>query len=805
MTTLPQFNFRSEPLPDPAAVVTVPQARFTVLEARLIRMEYSPTGQFENRASQAFWFRYQPVPEYRVQRSADLLQIETEQLSLRYRISPAGFTHSSLAVTVKSTGKTWRFGDPPSKGENLGGTIRTLDGVRGHVHLDPGLMGRAGWAVVDDSDSLVFSDDGWLTPRAAPDNLDLYLFGFGHAYADCLKVFTRVAGLVPLIPRWVLGNWWSRYWAYSDQELLALMDEFHSHRVPLAVCIVDMDWHITETGNDSTGWTGYTWNRALFPDPPGFLSRLHALGLKTALNLHPAEGVHNHEAQYAAFAAALGQDPQTGEPVPFDCADPRFINAYFELLHHPLEAQGVDFWWLDWQQGTRSRIHGLDPLWWLNHLHFLDHGRDGQRRPLLFSRWGGLGSHRYPIGFSGDTVVNWEVLDLLPGFTAAAANVGYGWWSHDIGGHMAGIEDDELYTRWVQYGVFSPILRLHSTNNPFHERRPWGRGPAAERAARGAMRLRHTLIPYIYSMAWRNHTTGLPLITPLYYSHPEEAAAYECPQVYWFGSELLAAPFTSPAHPETRLSRQTIWLPEGDWINFFTGEFLHGGGWRTIYGGLDDIPVYARPGAIVPLAPEVDWGGVENPEELRIDIFPGADNRFELYEDDGETTGYTRGVYAVTAFNLHFDDQHMTFTILPAVGDRAVLPARRTYRLRFRGVRRPAGVIMAVDGHVRPVDWEFDENDETLTFSPVRLTPGETLGVEVSAGFGGLIAPRDRTLETMQRYLSAFRLDTWVKYDIERDWPRLAAGELSLLRYAALTDAQRAALESLLWRESNTI
>lgn len=793
-----QFIFPSDPIPDPAAVVTGPQVRFTVLEARLIRMEYSPTGQFEDRPSQAFWFRRQPVPKYQVQRSAALIKIDTECLSLSYRISPAGFTHSFLAVIVKSTSSTWRYGDPPSRGENLGGTLRTLDGVSGKVHLDPGLVGQAGWAIVDDSDTLVFNEAGWLTPRASPENLDLYLFGFGHDYAACLHAFTRLSGPVPLVPRWVLGNWWSRYWAYSDVELLALMEEFRAHQVPLTVCIVDMDWHITETGNDSSGWTGYTWNRQLFPDPPGFLARLHALGLKTALNLHPADGVHPHEAQYAAFAAALGQDPQSGAPVRFDCTDPNFIQAYFELLHHPLESQGVDFWWLDWQQGARSKLPGLDPLWWLNHLHFLDHGRDGQRRPLLFSRWGGLGSHRYPIGFSGDTIVNWEVLNLLPGFTASAANVAYGWWSHDIGGHMGGIEDDELYTRWVQYGVFSPVLRLHSTKNPFHERRPWGRGLAADRAARAALRLRHTLIPYLYSMAWRNHLTGLPLVTPMYYSHPQEEAAYRCPQQYWFGSELLAAPFTTPAHPETGLSHQTLWLPPGGWFNFFSGEYLPGGGWTTVYGGLDDIPAYARSGAIVPLGPEVGWGGTGSPDELLIDIFLGADSSFELYEDDGETTAYAQGRYAITRFQQRWREDRLEFTILPTEGERSLVHAKRTYTLRVRGIQRPARLNMVVDGVERQVDWRVEQASETLTLSPVTLTPGEALTLVLSAGEGTLLSPRDRRPEVLRRYLGAFRLDSWVKQRIEQDWPLIAAGEVSLHSYSALTDAQRAVLETLL-------
>jgi hypothetical protein len=150
---------------------------------------------------------------------------------------------------------------------------------------------------------------------------------------------------------------------------------------------------------------------------------------------------------------------------------------------------------MDWQQGRRTAGSDLDPLWWLNHLHFLDLGRNPARRSFAFSRWGGLGSHRYPVGFSGDTVVSWRSLAFQVHFTATAANVAFGWWSHDIGGHMEGIEDAELYVRWLQFGVFSPILRLHSTQNPFHERRPWGWDAQTLALARSAMRLRHALIP----------------------------------------------------------------------------------------------------------------------------------------------------------------------------------------------------------------------------------------------------------------------------------------------------------------------
>jgi alpha-glucosidase (family GH31 glycosyl hydrolase) len=389
-----------------------------------------------------------------------------------------------------------------------------------------------------------------------------------------------------MIPRYILGNWWSRYWAFSQDELKSLMEEFRAHEIPLSVCIIDMDWHITKTGNASGGWTGYTWNRELFPNPNRFIRWLHQQGLRTALNLHPAMGVYSHEQQYEQMTKWMGKNPTTKQPIRFDITDPRFMEGYFKILHHPYEKDGVDFWWMDWQQGTESKVMGLDPLWMLNHLHYYDLGRDGRRRPFIFSRWGGLGNHRYPIGFSGDTLVHWSALAFQPRFTSTAANVAYGWWSHDIGGHMKKDGTPELYLRWVQFGVFSPIFRLHSSKGPELDRRPWGKPERIFQAARDAMQLRHALIPYIYSMAWRGYQTGISLVTPMYYGDVSDAAAYEAHDQYFFGSELIAAPITAPADPKTGVAVKRVWLPIGTWFNFFTGESYKGGKWHEIRAGL---------------------------------------------------------------------------------------------------------------------------------------------------------------------------------------------------------------------------
>ena len=253
--------------------------------------------------------------------------------------------------------------------------------------------------------------------------------------------------------------------------------------------------------------------------------------------------------------------------------DRAFLEAYFDVLHHPMEEDGVDFWWVDWQQGKKTRIPGLDPLWMLNHYHYLDSTRAGGAG-LTFSRYAGIGSHRYPVGFSGDTIISWESLQFQPYFTASASNVGYGWWSHDIGGHMMGARDDELAARWVQLGVFSPINRLHSTSNPFSGKEPWNFNKRAEMIMGDFLRLRHELIPYLYTANRRASFEGCPLVRPLYWEEPEQKEAYEFPNEYYFGSELLAAPITERMDLEADLSGVNAWIPDGIWFDYQNSRCL---------------------------------------------------------------------------------------------------------------------------------------------------------------------------------------------------------------------------------------
>ncbi|MBC7870617.1 MAG: alpha-xylosidase, partial [Chitinophagaceae bacterium] len=357
-----QFRLNVKPMASYDAIVHEGNARFTVLTEGLIRLEYDPNGNFEDRASQTMWHRQQPIPAFTIEHVDNCLMIETDMFSLCYTEGQA-FSPESLSIRIKTTDSVWHPGDVDTG--NLKGTTRTLDFSNGYTPLNNGLISRSGWALLDDSHSLVFNADNWLESRKGQ-GTDWYFFAYGHNYKAGLRDYCAVSGNIPLIPRWILGNWWSRFWAYTQDDLMTLINDFEAREIPLSVCIVDMDWHITQTDNHSTGWTGYTWNNTLFPNPQGLIDFLHEKNLHTALNLHPAEGIHPHEAHYPEMARRMGIDPASEQPVEFDITNPTFVKAYFEVLHHPYEEMGVDFWWLDWQHGLECKIANLDPLWLIN-------------------------------------------------------------------------------------------------------------------------------------------------------------------------------------------------------------------------------------------------------------------------------------------------------------------------------------------------------------------------------------------------------------------------------------------------------
>lgn len=709
------------PVADQAAIVTSGSMRFTVLTPEMIRIEYSALKKFEDRASFVVLNRKLPVPAYTTKSENGYLYITTDKLELKYRensdpliIDPCD---PNLQITLDVDGEveTWF----PTKYDpyNLKGTTRTLDNAEGDVRswLEDGLISRSGWAVIDEqkprndgSYSLMFDGSegvDWVAQREDPASMDMYFMGYGHDYKKALYDFTQIAGKIPLPPQYVFGYWYSKYQRYSEQDFRNIVGNIQNNDIPMDVLVIDMDWHMDGYNNrtDQTQWTGWTWNKELFPDPQGFIDWIHSQNLRTTLNLHPADGIGIYEENYNKLASDLGV--AATQTIPWNIENKDFYQAFFDDILRPHEDMGIDFWWLDWQQWMIAPNEPkLGNTFWLNHVFFNDKKLQGKDRPVIFHRWGGLGNHRYQIGFSGDTYTTFPSLAFQTYFTATAGNVCYGYWSHDIGGHQQpGDNDPELYLRWIQYGVFSPILRTHATNASNIERRIWMYDNFP--LMRDAIELRYALIPYIYTNARYSYDTGISLCRPMYYDYPQYDEAYSFEEQYMFGNDILVAPICKSNEGEPTVD-QTIWLPQGEWYEVATGEVLDGNQIVTRPFAMDQIPYYYRQGAVIPLYPSVKHLNAR-PNTIVVQFAPGNSGECSLYEDENNNSNYETGSYTKTLITQSTSENVSTYTVASRTGSFTGMPTTRSFQFQMLDKDQPVSV--KVNGN----DVEYTYNAES--------------------------------------------------------------------------------------------
>ena len=733
-----------DPKADDRAIVVAGNARFTVLTPQLIRMEWSEDAVFEDRATLTFVNRKTEVPQFKVTNSRNKVVIRTDKLTLTY-LKSGKFSADNLSAEFMLGGKkvVWHYGDEDS--QNLMGTTRTLDKADGwnlnpSDPMEPGVVSRSGWSVVDDSQRHLFVDtpthwQKWVECRTDVDRQDLYLFAYGHEYMQAVKDYISLAGRIPLPPKYAFGYWWSRYWQYSDNELRDLIGQMRSLDIPIDVLIIDMDWHETwglrrknarkDEYDQRIGWTGYTWKEQLFPAPGTFFEWCRSEKLKTALNLHPASGIQPYEEPYKRFVEEYGWTEE-GKSVPFKIDEQKWADAYFNSVLGPFEKIGVDFWWLDWQQWKQSKYtKNLSNTFWLNYTFNRHAEQRGEERPMIYHRWGGLGSHRYQVGFSGDTYISWESLSFLPWFTSTASNVGYGYWGHDIGGHTFKIRESqtepELYLRWLQYGVFTPIFKTHCTKNSNIERRIW-QFPNHFFYMRDAIRMRYTLAPYIYNAARQAFDTGISMCRPMYYYYPECNEAYDMKEQYMFGDDLLVSAIVKPVDSLTGIAERDIWFPEGLWYDMASGKLIEGGQSLTLSYTLAENPYFARAGAIIPMNPKSVESLQAPSDTLVLTFVPGADGELSLYEDDGLSKNYAEQ-YATTKITKSATDSGLRVVISARNGSYKSAPESRKYELRFPAQMPPVavkvnGVEYPYSRYAKAGEWSYDG----YTLAPIVYT-----------------------------------------------------------------------------------
>lgn len=668
--------------------------RLSVITPTLLRLEYSTDSTFVDEPT---LFAYDRTSMLSVdslnikETEKGTYEITTPALKIIYRNDGFPFSTSNLTVYYSHNGKKKKFTNRFICKNNLGGPVETLDRVTKEIPMNDGILSSDGWYMIDDArgDLLV---DGWIRPRDTSRHIqDQYCFIYGNDFKAALASLGAISGKVPMTRKYIHGIWYCRYWDYTADEFLDIIDGYDKNDFPLDNIVFDMGWHTNDatvgTGhNGHLNWNGYTWNKKLIPDPADLLKKVHDKGITVSLNDHPHDGIRPHEWNYTQFAKAVGA--KEGEVPLFDLSDRNYMENFFRYAHYPSEEMGVDFWWLDWQQNyLYPYVKGLNStsLSWINELYYRDSMRQG-KRGAGYSRWAGWGDHRHPIQFSGDSQANWEMLAFEVKLTACSGQGGCYYWAHDIGG-FRGDPNPELTTRWTQFGALSAALRVHSTKDPRLDRRPWISGEKETAAMRKMYHFRAQLMPYIYSSVWQTHNTMVPLNRSMFIDFGDQKESFSQPQQFMFGDVLMAAPIATPGEGKDKVASQTVWFPKGEvWYDYFTSEKHVGGETKEISKPLDEFPLYVRGGHVLAMQPYTSRPATTALDELLLTVYPAlsdADNTFELYEDDGISLDYEKGKYQISKINYHQQGKKGCVTVSPATGGYDGAVKSRSYKLRI--------------------------------------------------------------------------------------------------------------------------
>ena len=526
------------------------------------------------------------------------------------------------------------------------------------------------WGALPPPAGMEDATSGWDLANDAP---DVYVFlPQASGYARFRSDFLRLTGEIPMVPLYALGLWYSRYYAYAEDTALAVIARFRAERIPLDVFVADTDWRVGAS-------CGYAVNETLFPDMARFVRLAHERNVRVMLNDHP-------------------------EPKGKSALEPEELRYRHEGLTSLL-AQGVDLWWFDrnWHTHLQAPAPGLDKEVWGMRL-YRDVTRDfrPERRPLIMSNVDGVNNgrrdapshpaaHRFPVWWTGDTCAEWNYLRMGVSNAVDGGIVSLLPYVHeDLGGHH-GQPDPELYVRFLQFGAFSPVTRLHCTTQV--HRYPWAYGNDVARIVGDYFRLRYRLLPLLYSAAYEVHRSGLPLLRRCDLEWPEIPEAADSSQ-YLLGDDLLVAPILEAARNGTE-SERTVWIPPGEWLDLWTGRTHRGPATVGVRCALNEFPLFVRRGGIVLSAPQRQATGTPVWPELVVDAFvPEADQAETriVYEDDGITTAHERGDFAITEFTLRRTGGEIALHVAPVRMAADLWPRTRELAVRFH---LPVGFVPA--------------------------------------------------------------------------------------------------------------
>jgi len=680
--------------------------RITVLTERLVRLEYNENGMFEDYPTELIWYRNLPKPEFTVSETDNTLKIITKYFELFYKkekkfnggkINPT----SNLRINLLNTNKTWYYNHPEAR--NYGTSSYRVEDKK----FVKGLYSLDGFATIDDSKTSLILENGNFKKR---DNsgVDLYVFLYNKDFYYCLSDYFSLTGHPPLIPRFALGNWWCKSDFYNEFDIVNIVNQFKKNNIPISVFMLDK-WNTT----GSYEFSEY------YKDPSNIIKFLNSKKIKLGLVVDDPLEFKSSTKNYDKVKPYLSTDKNGN--IPFNLFDARTIDAYLKLIVHPLNEIGIDLYFINNFNKNNEERNFI-----LKHYLYYDRYQNQNKRPLICSYNSLTAPHRYPVLYTGKSLVDWKTLKQLSKFNILASHMGISFLSHDLGGTIDGIEDSELFIRFVQLGVFSPILRLGSDAGKYYKREPWKWDLSTSIIVNKFLNMRYQLIPYIYTECYKYHKYGKPLIEPLYHRYPmlydEELYSNE----YFFGSNILVSPILNKKDSVMNRVIHKMYIPEGVWYGISTGKKYNGGKRYVSFYKDDQYPLFVKAGSIIPISLN-EFNDVGIPKKLEIDIFPGDNNTYSIYEDDGETNNYQDGDYLITNIEYVYQKDNYKVTILPVSGKVGIVPNTRDYKILFRNTRMPSKVLSYVGNNQVTNKCYFDEGNLIIEIDDVPTTSQLTI------------------------------------------------------------------------------
>lgn len=675
--------------------------RITVLSDVLLRFEYSETGKFNDYPTIfAINRNFAKKPVFTVKQDEKYINITNDYFILEYSkekpyIASKLVPDSNLRITLKGTDKLWYFGNPEVK--NLKGSAYSFDN-KTNINLSKGLYNLDGFASIDDTMSPVFISDGTIKKNPS-DALDVYVFIYKNDFQKALDSYFELTGKPSFIPRYALGVCWNKNEDYTEAELKDIISNFNKINIPLSSILLGSKWNLNKEGKTLSN---YKFDNEKYKNLEQTINDIHQKNVFLGLTINPQSGITPYDSGYQSLKTKLNITKDG--IIPINVYNTAILETF---LNETLANLNIDFIKIDEITEDKTKT------FMLMHYIYKSLSKTAERRGLILSRNPGIASHRYPALYSGNTKVSWKTLKYLPYFNITSSNLGLSYYSHDIGGYEGGVEDSELYTRYVQFGTYSPIFRFSSKEGRYYKREPWKWDIFTESIVKDYIRIRHRLIPYIYSEMYKYSKDGINLIKPLYLDYEKILDEPLYKNEYHFGKELFVCPITEPKDKVMNRVVHRMYLPEGTWYDFKTGKKFPGGKRYVTFYKDEDYPVYAKSGAIVPMAilDENNLNSVKPPEKMEIQVFPGVSNNYDLYEDDGVTNLYKEGYYIVTNIDYNYRKNNYTLILRPTQGKTGIIPDKRDYKIKFRNTKRPEYVKVNVGRFEVEFTTRSDEND----------------------------------------------------------------------------------------------